>query len=78
MRHQIVQKPDFSAIRVAFDQPGEQVVAESSAMLARDTTGRPVLWVERSVHPIIGPPTSHLRFDVMAEDARPASGGADG
>jgi len=37
MRHQIVQKPDFSAVRVAFDQPGEQVVAESSAMLARDS-----------------------------------------
>ena len=38
MRHQIVQKPDFSAVRIAFDQPGEQLVAESSSMLARDTT----------------------------------------
>ena len=40
-------------------------------MLARDTAGRPVLWVERSVRPIEGPPTSHLRFDVLAEDGGP-------
>ncbi|MEO8774891.1 MAG: hypothetical protein ABI468_01080 [Candidatus Nanopelagicales bacterium] len=39
------------------------------AMLARDTDGRPVLWVERSTRPVSGPPTSHLRFDVLAEDA---------
>ncbi|HEV8245680.1 MAG TPA: TIGR00266 family protein [Polyangiaceae bacterium] len=37
MRYQIVQKPDFSAVRVHFDQPGEQMVAESAAMLGRDT-----------------------------------------
>jgi uncharacterized protein (TIGR00266 family) len=37
MRYQILQKPDFSTVRVAFDQPGEQLVVESSAMLARDT-----------------------------------------
>jgi hypothetical protein len=36
-------------------------------MLARDTAGRPVLWVERSSRPVTGPPTSHLRFDVFAE-----------
>jgi len=40
--------------------------------LARDTAGRPVLWVERSVRPIVGPPASHLRFDVFAEDPAPA------
>jgi hypothetical protein len=39
-------------------------------MLARDTTGRPVLWVERSARPLTAPPTSHLRFDVLAEDAQ--------
>jgi hypothetical protein len=39
------------------------------AMLARDTAGRPVLWVERSSRPVSGPPTSHLRFDVYVEDA---------
>jgi hypothetical protein len=37
-------------------------------MLARDTAGRPVLWVERSAGPAVGPPTSHLRFDVLAEN----------
>jgi len=42
------------------------------ARLARDTAGRPVLWVERSVQPIVGPPASHLRFDVLAEDAEAA------
>jgi hypothetical protein len=35
-------------------------------MSARDTAGRPVLWVDRSSQPVIGPPTSHLRFDVLA------------
>lgn len=39
------------------------------AVLARDTAGRPVLWVERSAVPVTGPPASHLRFDVLAEDA---------
>jgi uncharacterized protein (TIGR00266 family) len=37
MQYQIVQKPDFSAVRVAFDQPGEELVTESAAMVARDT-----------------------------------------
>jgi uncharacterized protein (TIGR00266 family) len=37
MRYQMVQKPDFSAVRLQFDQPGEQIVAESAAMMGRDT-----------------------------------------
>ncbi len=37
MRYQILQKPDFAAIRVHFDQGGEQLVCESAAMLARDS-----------------------------------------
>jgi uncharacterized protein (TIGR00266 family) len=37
MRHQLLQKPDFAALKVAFDQPGEQLIVESAAMLARDT-----------------------------------------
>lgn len=37
MRHQIVQKPDFAAVRVGFDQPGEALVVESAAMMARDS-----------------------------------------
>nr|WP_035940382.1 hypothetical protein [Knoellia aerolata] len=39
--------------------------------LARDAFGRPVLWVERQAQPLTGPPTSHLRFDVLAEDPAP-------
>lgn len=39
------------------------------AMLARACDGRALLWVERSASPLAGPPTSHLRFDVLAEDA---------
>jgi hypothetical protein len=46
------------------------------AMLARDTNGRPVLWVERRASPLAGPPTSHLRFDVFAE-APAVKAGAD-
>ncbi|MCA7082451.1 hypothetical protein K7G19_02410 [Cupriavidus sp. DB3] len=45
------------------------------ARLARDTEGRPVLWVERSRTPLAGPPVSHLRFDVMAEDVVPPGDG---
>jgi uncharacterized protein (TIGR00266 family) len=37
MRYDVLQKPDFAAVRVAFDQPGEQLVVESAAMLARDS-----------------------------------------
>ncbi len=37
MQYQIVQKPDFSSVRVAFDQPGEELVTESASMVARDT-----------------------------------------
>ncbi len=49
------------------------------ARLARDTGGRPVLWVERSRTPLAGPPVSHLRFDVMAEDpVPPEEGEGDG
>jgi hypothetical protein len=57
--------------------PSSGVALRRRAKLARDTNGRPVLWVERSAQPLIGPPTSHLRFDVLAEDAD-AAGGNDG
>jgi hypothetical protein len=48
--------------------PSNGVRLRRRAMLARDTNGRPVLWVERSATPATGAPTSHLRFDVFAED----------
>ncbi|MCC7125204.1 MAG: hypothetical protein IT178_10180 [Acidobacteria bacterium] len=50
--------------------PSSGVMLRRRAMLARDTNGRPVLWVERSTAPVSGPPVSHLRFDVFAEAAR--------
>ena len=37
MQSQVLHNPEFGTIRVQFDQPGEQVVAESGAMVARDT-----------------------------------------
>jgi uncharacterized protein (TIGR00266 family) len=40
MRYEIVPKPDFSAVRLAFEQPGEALVSESAAMIARDTAVR--------------------------------------
>jgi hypothetical protein len=47
--------------------PSNGVMLRRRAMLARDTAGRPVLWVERSAAPVAGPPVSHLRFDIFAE-----------
>lgn len=54
--------------------PSNGVLLRRRAMLARDTAGRPVLWVERSTAPVTGPPVSHLRFDVLAEDANNGGG----
>jgi hypothetical protein len=50
--------------------PSNGVRLRRRAMLARDTSGRPVLWVERSAGPVTGPPVSHLRFDILAEDPK--------
>lgn len=36
MQYRIVQKPDFAMVHVMFDQAGEQLLTESSAMVARD------------------------------------------
>jgi hypothetical protein len=52
--------------------PSNGIRLRRRSMLARDTAGRPVLWVERSVSPVTGPPTSHLRFDVLAEAPKAA------
>lgn len=38
MQYEVRQKPNFSIARVTFDQPGEQLVVEASAMVAKDTT----------------------------------------
>jgi len=37
MQYQLFDKPDFTVVRVAFDQPGEQILVESAAMVARDS-----------------------------------------
>lgn len=37
MQFDIRQRPDFAIVRFTFDQPGEQVLVEASAMVARDT-----------------------------------------
>ena len=37
MQFDIRQRPDFSIARIQFDQPGEQMLVEASAMVARDT-----------------------------------------
>lgn len=55
--------------------PSSGVALQRRAMLARDTQGRPVLWMERSAHPLAAVPTSHLRFDVLAEDAKESGDG---
>ena len=37
MQTEIRHNPDFAVVRVQFDQPGEQIITESGAMVARDT-----------------------------------------
>ena len=37
MQSELLHNPDFGVVRVAFDQPGESIVAEAGAMVARDT-----------------------------------------
>lgn len=36
MQYQLLDKPDFTIARVLFDQPGEQMLVEASAMVAKD------------------------------------------
>jgi uncharacterized protein (TIGR00266 family) len=38
MRYEIKHKPNFSIARVQFDQPGEDLVVEAAAMVAKDTS----------------------------------------
>src|SRR5688572_1679484 len=35
MRYELLDKPDFSMVKVTFDAPGEAMVLESAAMVAR-------------------------------------------
>jgi len=49
--------------------PAEGLRIERRAMLARATTGEPVLWTQRSRQPLLALPTFGLRFDVLEKDA---------
>lgn len=37
MRYELLDKPDFSMVKVTFDAPGESMVVEASAMVARSS-----------------------------------------
>lgn len=37
MRYQLLEKPDFTLVQVGFDAPGEAMLVEPSAMVAKDT-----------------------------------------
>lgn len=37
MRYELLDKPDFGMVKVTLDQPGESMIAESGAMVSRDS-----------------------------------------
>lgn len=37
MRYELMDKPDFAMVKVTFDQPGEKMICEASAMVARSS-----------------------------------------
>lgn len=37
MQYQLLDKPDFTLVQIGFDAPGEQMICESGAMVARDS-----------------------------------------
>jgi hypothetical protein len=45
--------------------PADGLRVERRAMLARATTGEPVLWTQRRRQPLLTPPAFALRFDVL-------------
>jgi hypothetical protein len=45
--------------------PPDGVRVERRAILARDTTGMPVLWTQRRRQPLLTPPALTLRFDAL-------------
>ena len=48
--------------------PYQGLRLERRYVLARGTDGRPVLWRQRRTVPLLAPPASHLRFDVLKEE----------
>lgn len=49
--------------------PYQGLRLERRYLLARGTDGQPVLWRQRRTVPLLAGPTSHLRFDVIKEEA---------
>ncbi|MBA3372743.1 MAG: hypothetical protein H0T98_04380 [Euzebyaceae bacterium] len=45
--------------------PNQGLALERRFVLGRTTDGAPLLWVQRSRHPLVDGPTSWLRFDVL-------------
>jgi uncharacterized protein (TIGR00266 family) len=37
MQFQLLEKPDFTMVQIGFDGPGEQIICESGAMVAKDS-----------------------------------------
>jgi hypothetical protein len=50
--------------------PSDGLRIERRAMLARATTGEPLLWNQRRRQPLLVPPAFGLRFDVLKADDR--------
>jgi hypothetical protein len=48
--------------------PPDGLRVQRRAMLARSTTGEPVLWTQRRREPLLTPPTFALRFDLLRPD----------
>jgi hypothetical protein len=48
--------------------PNQGLRLERRYVLARGTDGSPVLWRQRRRLPVLGGPTSHLRFDLLREE----------
>jgi hypothetical protein len=51
--------------------PYQGLRLERRYMLARCTDGTPALWRQRRTVPLLAPPASHLRFDVLKETQAP-------
>lgn len=48
--------------------PPDGLLVQRRAMLARATTGQPVLWTQRRRDLLLSPPTFALRFDILQQD----------
>ena len=51
--------------------PSDGLRVQRRAMLARSTTGEPVLWTQRRRELLLTPPTFALRFDIFQADPPP-------